>query len=147
VPVARPLAAAADPRANVYTERTYRPLPESGIRLFMQWIHSEQWDTVPTTGSPTEQVGAYEKAVRDKVEAIFPEKKVKTTNKDKDFITAELKSLDRKKKKEWKKNGKSTKYLNLKKEFEEKYKSASADHLKKNVTALKRDPLGRRPPP
>jgi hypothetical protein len=47
VPVARPLAAASDPRANTYTERTFRPLPDSGVRDFMQWIHSEKWDAVP----------------------------------------------------------------------------------------------------
>ena len=39
--------------------------------------------------------------------------------------------------KEWKKNGKSEKYVDLKKEFDLKYKKASSEHIKKCVSDLK----------
>jgi hypothetical protein len=61
----------------------------------MQWIHTEQWDAVPTDGSTTAQVSAYEKIVEEKVEQLFPEKTIRITNKDKDFITAELKTIEK----------------------------------------------------
>ena len=100
VPIARPLALSSQPQCNIYRTKTCRPLPDSTVRSFMQWIHSEQWNTVPLDGSTTAQVAAYEKVVKEKVEQLFPEQTFRVTNKDKEFIIAELKSLDRKKKKE-----------------------------------------------
>ena len=54
VPVARPLAFAPQACTNVYTEKVYRPLPESKVRVFMQWILSEAWEMIPNNSSPTE---------------------------------------------------------------------------------------------
>ena len=88
--------------------------------------------------TPTEQVEEFSKMVEEKVEAIFPEKKLKIRiSKDKEFITAELKTLDRRRKKEWRKNGKSEKYLRTKAEFDTKYKKAAAEFLKKCVSDMK----------
>ena len=93
---------ASQPVSNVYTEKTSRPLPDSAVREFMQWIHTESWDSVPENGSTAAQVEAYEKVVENKVNQLFPEKNIRITKKDKEFITSELKTLDRKKKREWK---------------------------------------------
>ena len=98
---------------------------------------------MPEQGSTTEQVSAYEKLVMEKVEQFFPEKKIRVTNKDKEFITAELKTLDRKKQREWRRRGRSDHYLSLRKEFKEKYKKETADYLKKCVSNLKKDQPGK----
>ena len=90
----------------------------------MQWIFTENWESVPLSGSTTAQVQAYENIVENKVNQLFPEKKIRITKKDKQFITAELKTLDRKKKREWKHKGKSEKCLYLKKELTQKYKKS-----------------------
>jgi cytidylate kinase len=47
------------------------------------------------------------------------------TKKNKEFITSELKTLDRRKQREWRKKGKSEEYERLKKEFTEKDKKAA----------------------
>ena len=88
----------------------------------MQWIFTENWESVPLRGSTTAQVQAYENIFENKVNQLFPEKRIRITKKDKQFITAELKTLDRKKKREWKQKGKSEKYLHLRNEFRQKYK-------------------------
>ena len=137
VPIARPLALSSQPQCNVYRTKTCRPLPDSAVRTFMQWIHTQQWDTVPIGGSTTAQVAAYQKVVQDKVDQLFPEKTIRITNKDKEFITAELKLLDRKKKREWTKNGRSDLYIRLRKDFKRKYKTAASNYLKKCVSDLK----------
>ena len=67
VPVARPLCLESQPVSNVYTEKTCRPLPDSAVREFMQWVHTESWDSVPANGSTTAQVEAYEKIIESKV--------------------------------------------------------------------------------
>ena len=59
------------------------------------------------------------------------------SKKDKEFITAELKTLDRKKKREWSKNGRSKKYMDLKIEFQQKYKKAGSDFVEKCVSDLR----------
>ena len=137
VPVAHPLASSARPQSNSYSERTCRPMPDSAVRTFMHWIHTEKWDSVPKNGSTTAQVTALEKLINEKVNTFFPEKKIRFTNIDKPFITAELKTLDRKKKREWKKRGRSNLYLQLKSEFQEKFKKAASTYLKKCVSDLK----------
>ena len=85
----------------------------------------------------SEQVDLVHDLFKRKVEDYFPEKIVKISNKDKPFITKELKTLDRKRKREWKKKGKSEKYKQLNKEFKEKFLKASSEYLKKNVSELK----------
>ena len=55
----------------------------------------------------------------------------------------ELKRLDRSKKREWCKRGKSEKYLKLKNEFENKYKKAAERYLEKNVREQKEADPGR----
>ena len=73
VPIARPLAFSSQPQCNVYRTKTCRPLPDSEVRSFMQWIHAEQWDSVAIDGSTTAQVAAYQKVVQEKVDQLFPE--------------------------------------------------------------------------
>ena len=68
---------------------------------------------------------------------MYVEKTIRVTTKDKPFITAELKTLDRKKKREWKSSGKSALYLQLKAEFKVKYKKAASSYLIKCVSDLK----------
>ena len=49
-------------------------------------------------------------------------KEMKIGSQDKPFITAKLKQLDRQKRREYVKRGKSDKYKSLKKQFDIKYK-------------------------
>ena len=55
---------------------------------------------------------------------------------DKPFITAELKKIDRQRKREYKKHGKSEKYHSVNKLFETKYKKASTEYLNKMMLDL-----------
>ena len=56
---------------------------------------------------------------------------------DKPFITTELKRLSRQKNREYLKKGKSDKYLNLKSQFEEKYKKEARKYLEKSIEGLR----------
>jgi hypothetical protein len=143
VPVARPLAATSESVVNVYEEKVFRPLPDSGKHEFMKWVHSNVWDCVSENDSPTQQFENFEKLVQEKVDFFLPEKKIRVTKKDKEYITAELKNLDRKKKREWSKNGKSQKYISLKSEFDQKLKKAASQFITKCVTDLRSEHPGR----
>ena len=62
---------------------------------------------------------------------------------DKPYITAELKKLDRKVKREYKKHGKSSKYARLKHSYDLKLRQAANAYLEKNVRSLKEDDPGK----
>ena len=100
IPLALPVSSAHH-KTREYKTTTVRPLPESGIQEFNQWIMSVDWDPILDISSPTEQVELFQKTLEDKLNIIFPLKTFKTSSCDKPFITAELKKLDRRKKKEY----------------------------------------------
>ena len=113
-------------------------MPDSGIRQFGKWIIGEDWDCVDSNCDPSVQALALDNLLEFKMDAIFPTKTVRLSNKDKKWIDSDLKKLDRLKKREYSKKGKTAKYYyDLSETFEMKYKKAAEDYLNKNVRDLK----------
>ena len=98
-----------------------RPMPESKIREFGSWIAAESWDEINNEDDPSKQALLLQELLISKVNAYFPKKTVKLGVGDRPFMTAELKILKRKRMREYRKRGKSEKYLKLKKEFNDKF--------------------------
>ena len=128
---------------NEYKTVTSRPLPESGVRQFGQWIVNEDWECVAPKDSPSTQALALQRVLELKLNEIFPTKEVRISNKDKQWIDSELKKLDRSKKREYSKRGRSDKYIELSKQFDLKFKKAAHNFLEKNVRSLKEDEPGK----
>ena len=143
VPVATPHTSAGVNMSNQYKTKITRPLPESGIRQFGQWIVQENWECIEATRSPSDQAVLLQQLLESKLNEFLPTRKVRLTNKDKQWMDSELKKLDRAKKREWCRKGKSTRYLNLKEEFDRKFKEASNRYLEKNVRDLKESDPGK----
>ena len=142
-PVATPPCSENIYKPKEYIVKVARPLPDSGMREFGQWICTEDWEDIPDDVSPTEQVLQFEQLVTDRLNVIFPQKTVRlTVNLDHPFITSELKSLDRQIKRIYRKQNKSAKYWRLKNAYNEKFKSAAVAYLEKNVRSLKEDDPG-----
>ena len=74
VPVARPLAATSESVVNTYEEKVFRPLPDSGKREFLKWIHSDDWGSITEDNNPTKQFAEFRKLVQEKVD-FFCQKK------------------------------------------------------------------------
>jgi hypothetical protein len=142
--VAVPLAGAgAAAVTREYTVRESRPLPDSAIREFGQWMSQTDWSRLDGDMSPTIQAQVFQNTLQDNVDFYFPTKKCRISNTDKPFITKELKRLDRWKKVEYVKHGKSIKYYSILATFDKKYKQAAAAHLEKNVRDLMEAAPGR----
>ena len=142
--VATPLTQDSVGRSRDYVARTYRPLPQSGILEFGEWICSEDWLGISDQDNPTQQVDSFENIINTKLDSILPKKCVKINpNLDKPFFTAELKKLDRQVKREYRKNFRSEKYFRLKECYDKKYKKAATDYLEKNVRSLKEEDYGK----
>ena len=137
VPIAVPHTDRYNPPLRNYRLHTYRPLPFSSVQKFGQWMVGQQWDNISEYSSPTEQVKTFQKLLNEKLEEYCPQKTVKLGAFDKPFITAEIKKLDRQKMREYRKRGKSEKYLRIAKLFDQKYKTAAEAYLRKNMDTLK----------
>ena len=143
VPVCYPHKDRYNPPERSYRIIKYRPLPESCLRKFGQWIVKEDWLSVNCTGTTSEQAVCLENLLIAKVNEFCPEKSMKLGFRDKPFITSELKSLNRRKCREYLKRGKSHKYLQLRKEFKIKYKSEAKKYLSKTLGELRGSKPGR----
>ena len=143
-PVATPLATDTLQQVREYVERVTRPLPESGMLEFGEWMCKEDWTEILLDNQdPTEPVLAFERIINQKLEVIFPTKTVRINpNVDLPFITADLKKLDRLIKREYRKHLKSIKYLRLKENYDKKFKIAAANYLDKSVRSLMEDDPG-----
>ena len=123
------------PRRNFKTIK-YRPLPESRLRDFGQWITDVNWDDYLNDLTPTQQVVKFERFLDENLERFCPTKTVRLSSQDKPWITGELKHLARKKSREYVKRGKSDKYKEICKEFSEKYEIAAKKFIEDNVEML-----------
>ena len=142
--VALPLAGAGvGAVSREYTTKTSRPMPDSQVRQFGQWITQEDWAELKSTNIPSEQARIISNLLQNQVDKYFPVKKVRMSNIDKPCITNDIKKMDRRTKEEYKRHGKSEKYLNLQKQYNDKMYSTSKQYLKQNVTDLMEAAPGR----
>ena len=143
--VACPLAGAgAGAKTRVYTTKTSRPLPASGMREYGQWLAGVNWDALLYSAGNTDNQDALLRTVLlDKLEEIFPQKKCRVSNQDVSFITAELKKIQMYMKREYKMKGKSTKYKDMKEKYDIKFKKAAECQLKKLVEDMMEEQPGK----
>ena len=137
VPLCIPHTDPDNPPARSYKTVVSRPLPDSKVRKFGEWITHEQWDGITEGGDPSILVKKFEQIIEQKLNHFFPQKITKIGVGDPPYITSELKTLKRKRMRMYRKHGKNDKYLKLKAEFDEKLEKAAGDYLKKNLESLK----------
>ena len=110
VPVCTPHTDRYRPAARNYRIIKHRPMPDSSVRKFGEWIVSEDWNCVNSELSAAEQSVVFEQLLSDKLNYFCPEKELKLGSQDKPLITTELKKIARQKNREYSKRGKSEKY-------------------------------------
>ena len=115
--------------ARTYRHVRYRPLPDSSVRKFGQWITGEEWTQITSDISPSNQVEIFEALLKGKIDEYCPERTLRLGSQDKPFINSELKRIHRCRQREYTKKGQTEKYKKLKKEFEVKYKEAAEKYL------------------
>ena len=68
-----------NPPARRYKTVVSHPLTDSNIQEFGQWLTGERWDVISETYSPynNKQLEICQSMINQKVEEIFPQRKVK----------------------------------------------------------------------
>ena len=122
VPVCVPHTDRHCPPSRNYRTIKYRPLPDSSDSKFGDWTVRENWENISEEMTSSEQVSHFEELVSARLEEFCPLKEIKLSSKDKPFISAELKQIDRKRNREYVKRGKTEKYKELEALFQTKYK-------------------------
>ena len=143
IPVSYPHTDHHNPPQRRWRIHTYRPLPDSRIRKFGNWITGEEWELLSSDLPASELTLQFEKILRDNLDRYCPTKTIKLGPQDKAFITSELKRIHRLKSREYCKKGKSLKYKALSKEFATKFRIEAEKYLYKNVEALMNTKPGR----
>jgi hypothetical protein len=137
VPVCVPHTDRSQPAVRRFKLVTYRPLPESAVRQFGQWITAQTFSEIKDDISPSAHAKALESFLIENLDKYCPEKTMRISSQDKPWINQELKVLNRRKQREWTKHGKSTKYDKLQTKFTSKYEAAAKRFMETKVDALK----------
>ena len=94
VPVCVPHTDRYKPARRNYRTIKYRPMPESSVHKFGEWIVQESWECLKGSNggglTATEQAVVFEQLVNEKLNQFCPEKVMRLGSQDKMFITAEL---------------------------------------------------------
>ena len=125
VPILYPISGQSVSVSRTYQTKTTRPMPESGMRKFGEWLTQEEWAQVAQADGPDEKLEQLTNICTQKINHIFPDKKVKITNQDLPFITWKLKEMKRKLKRLYRAEGRKQKYLIALSEYETEFQKTS----------------------
>ena len=114
-----------------------RPLPQSGVDKFAQFISAHSWDEVLVEQDIDTKVNNFHKTLRLKLDEYFPEKTVMVSYLDKKWMNPQLKNLNRRVKREFYKNRKSPKWKKLKRKFKSLKRKTIKNFYSKFVFELK----------
>ena len=114
-----------------------RPLPESGVSQFTEFITAHTWDEVLGEANIDQKVSNFHKTLRSKLDECCPEKTVMVSYLDKKWMTPHLKTLNRKLKREFYKNRKSSKWKKLKRKFKKLKRNTIKSFYANFVSELK----------
>ena len=135
-----PLINVARSRTRNKIVKMIRPLPESLLSDYQSKLSSVNFSSLESMDSD-DAIASFEEKSIGLFHAIFPEKKITIYDSDKRWFNEELRNLKRKRMREYVKNGKSAKYLELKAAFTTKSKEQIAklkERLKAEVLEGKR---------
>ena len=137
VPVCIPHTNKYERPKRVYRIINYRPLPQSSLQKFGQWIVTEEWKSIDALDCPSSQAEALDNILMQKLNLYCPIKQIKLSSQDKPYITSDIKKISRQKMREYTKHGKTDKYFNLKYDLKNRLKNASSKFVNNSVEALK----------
>ena len=116
--VATPHTNANQPHLRSKITRTIRPMPESLIELFGQKLENEDWACLDESQSSSEMVHILQDMLNTFVTNTFPEKIIHIYPDDKPWFSEKLRKLKRERQRLYTKAGKSERYMECKKKFD-----------------------------
>ena len=138
-----PITRAIDCPPRQYTNVEFRPITDSGLVLFGQWLADQTWDFLYRETDLHKKAEIFQKILMEKYYEVFPLKTLRVCSEDQPWISLHLKNLDRKRKREFYKNKKSPKWEKLNTEFVEKSNQEKRKYYENIVQDLKTSNTGK----
>ena len=126
-----PLAVTGEPVRRKKFVRTVRPITSSAINNIGQVLVNEQWLFMNPDLNPTLLTELYEFYTGEILDIFCPKKDVFSRPDQKPFISEDMKVLKRKIQRHYEKKGKTAKYFELKKSFQNKYQNEISKYKNK----------------
>ena len=111
-------------------EIEYRPILDSGIRDFSEYLNNCQWAPMQAMGVD-KIVETIDKVINNGLDIFLPLKKKKVKNNSQMWFSRELENMKRLKSDEYKKEGRSLKYKQLDKKYQSKLKAVKLEYKAK----------------
>ena len=133
----RPLASALEIQPRVYKTTITRPLTHQGLSMFAEWVENETWSKIYEVEDTEIKAETFQNMVLTNYKRCFPTKTTKTCQDDEPWFSANLKSLDRQRKREYIKNKNSSKWETLNEKFKERCSIEKSQYYENMVKDLK----------
>ena len=138
VPVAVPYTDTSKPRKKEFQWKVTQPIPESKLITLGQWITCEEFEDVNKAMNPDDKVKALSKIMNDKINNLCPKKTVKIYKNDQEWMTESVRKLRRKKSREYRRHGKSKKFVEMNAEFEDIKGMNTKKYMEEEIETLKK---------
>ena len=136
-PFTEPIINWGHSKIKKYKSVSIRRMPQSSIEQFGRWMIQEKFVNIFATGSSTKKVNELQTLMDTKINEIFPQKTIKIFKRDKEWMTQEIQDLRRQKSREYRKNGKSNKFLQLHKRFLYLKAKSTKKFIQKEIESLR----------
>ena len=113
-----------------------QPIKQSALDSFGQRIVLEEWEFMDPDSSSTALVECFQQHCTSLVEYYFPMKTVQVSSYDQPFFTDRLRALRRQRQREYRRSGRSTKYLEIKHSFDEAFRSEAHKYKDKIIAEV-----------
>ena len=112
-------------------------MPDSLINKFGEEMCNMSWDSLSSELSSTQMTEIFQSSMSIMIDNHFPQKSITITDSDQPWITQELKRLKRVRSREFCRNGRSSRYFQLKNEFEVKQVDAVKKYTDKIIDEVR----------
>ena len=112
-------------------------MPESGLIAFKTWLETETWQELYQCETAHDKAELLHNTLLEKLNQYLPQKNFNIREDDCAWVTADIKAVDRRRKREYNKNKRSTKWEALNEKFEQKCEKARHDYAENIVNDLK----------
>ena len=118
-------------------ELTFRPLPESRMKKMKEWFEVQQWENVIKVTSAHKKTEILQNTCIEALDKYLPTKTVTFTTDDTPWITPQIKTQIRRRKREYTKNRKSLKWFVLDEKIKRKIEAAKEKYYTNMIEDIK----------
>ena len=134
----KPINTIENKPARTKRQVTLRPIPESGLQKMTQWANSQDWATVINATSAHEKENVLQDTLMKALNKYLPTKTVNFSSDDSPWVPPQIKSLFRRRQREYTKHRRSVKWYSLDKKVMQLVSKSKSKYYKNVVEDIKK---------